>query len=961
MKGPEGNNQFSLWKKIKETDTFKKLEEDVKAMTDGFKDDQNQDMSTEPSESTFETANTESTNEPVRQSEINAIESDSGSDDRKKDEESIDNEQLDQSDSRASRKEQNDVKSKAILFGKKFLHFFDIGYGVVKSLIIFFIVLLVLGVAFVGGTGAGYFASLVHGREIPPYPEMESEVTTVTSKSTIYYGTGEVLSDLRSDLKRTPISIEDMSPNVLNAMIATEDEYFMEHEGIVPKAIARALFQEFSGAEMTSGGSTLTQQLVKQQILTNETSFERKANEIMLAMRLEDTMEKDEILEAYMNVSPFGRNNKGENIAGIQEAARGIFGVDASELTVPQAAFLAGLPQSPIAYSPYNQYGEIREDHSAGLNRQRNVLFFMYREGYLTETEYEEARNYDITQDFISSENLERNDQSFLYDSVAEEARNILLELAVAEDGLTMADLNENEELYEQYWNEADQDLRVGGYNIQTTVHKNLHETMEQVAHEHRNDLGAPRDVTWTNSETGEESHWVENVENGSVLLDNASGRILGFVGGVDYESNQNNHALDRRRQPASTLKPLIVYGPALELGLITPATLIMDSEVEVPHWENGRLSTHTPRNVGPTTNQWMTAREALSVSQNIPATKIFMGMYNDYDLKPFLRNAGFGPEAFPDEVFSYPSLAIGGAGNTTVLEMVSAFSSIANSGDHVDPFLIERIETKDGELVFEHEQATTEVYSPKTAFLLQDMLRDTVDTGTARGIEDRLNFSADIISKTGTSNDYHDIWYLASTPQVTLGSWIGYDTPADLRVGHSRHPSIRNRYFWAELMNAVYEVNPTIVGTDLAFQQPEGVVEESVLASTGMKPGRVELPGGSTTNISGSTVTEYFNNEFVPGTTTYDFSIMATDEELATFWGRQRRSQSENEGDDNEENNEEESDEQSSDSENNNEEASSEENNDESNNENEENAEPSDSENEESEEEPQEDEEDAE
>lgn len=932
MNGPNNKNPFSLWDKIKETDTFKKMKSDVNMISEGFKnspEDKTTEMSTdEMSKDLADKPNEHTDSFELDRETDESIESTKHDEEKTVQDEDNPTKELDQSEeefseetksehfveeeiapvvlpaeteetgsfspepettdaeshTRSSRKEQSSAGAGWKRVGKKFLYVFDIGYGVAKSLLIFFIVLLVLGAAFAGGTGAGFFASLVYGHDIPPYEVMENEVTSVTSTSTIYYGTGEVLSDLRTDLKRTPIRIEEMSENVLNAIIATEDEYFLEHEGIVPKAILRALFQEFSGSSMTSGGSTLTQQLIKQQMLTNETSFERKANEIMLAMRLEDTMEKDEILEAYMNVSPFGRNNKGENIAGIQEASKGIFGLEASELNIPQAAFLAGLPQSPIAYSPYNQYGELREDYSAGLNRQQNVLFFMYREGYLTETEYEEATNYDVTQDFISSENTERTDRSFLYDSIEREAASILMDLALAEDGLTRADLSENDELRAQYEEEADLALRMGGYNIHTTVHRNIHETMEQVAHERRNELGSPRDVYQTNSETGEEMHWVENVENGSVLLDNQSGRILGFVGGVDYENNQNNHALYRRRPPASTIKPLIVFGPALELGLITPASMIMDSEVTVRDG-NG---THTPTNAGRTTNQFMTARHALSISQNIPATKIYLDMYEDHDLKPFIRNAGIGPQAIPDSDFSNASLAIGGTTyGTTVLEMTSAFSSIANNGVRVEPFLIERIESKTGEMVFEHEQATTEVFSPETSFLLQDMLRDTLDTGTAAGTEDWLSFSGDFIGKTGTSNDTEDVWFLASTPQVTLGSWMGYDTPAEMWTEFGHYPARRNRIFWSHLMNAIYQVNPVVVGTELSFQTPEGIEEDSVLAATGMKSGRVEMPNGSSVFISGNTVTEYFDSDNIPGTTTYDFPVYPIEGELQAFWRR--------------------------------------------------------------------------
>ncbi|MEG0552376.1 MAG: transglycosylase domain-containing protein, partial [Carnobacterium sp.] len=201
-------------------------------------------------------------------------------------------------------------RSHSFIFG------FNVAYNVFKNLFIALVVFILIGVAFVGGAGLGYFAYLVSNDKPPTYKEMNADLKNIETTSSIYYANNELISDLRTDLKRTTMPLKDMSDLVEKAIIATEDEYFYEHHGVVPKAVARALFQEVSGSSSVSGGSTLTQQLVKQQILTNEVSFKRKANEILLAYRLENFFSKEEILESYLNVSPFGRNNHGENIAG---------------------------------------------------------------------------------------------------------------------------------------------------------------------------------------------------------------------------------------------------------------------------------------------------------------------------------------------------------------------------------------------------------------------------------------------------------------------------------------------------------------------------------------------------------------------------------------------------------------------------------------------------------------------
>lgn len=169
---------------------------------------------------------------------------------------------------------------------------------------------------------------------------------------------------------------------------------------MVPKALVRALISDATGIGGSSGGSTLTQQLVKQQILTDETTFKRKANEILLALRIEKYFSKDEIVTTYLNVSPFGRNNKGENIAGVEEAAKGLFGKSAKDLNLPQAAFIAGLPQSPIVYTPYTNTGALKDDLSLGMKRKDFVLFSMYREKAISQKEYEEAKAYDLKKTF---------------------------------------------------------------------------------------------------------------------------------------------------------------------------------------------------------------------------------------------------------------------------------------------------------------------------------------------------------------------------------------------------------------------------------------------------------------------------------------------------------------------------------------------------------------------------------
>ncbi|SIO02774.1 penicillin-binding protein [Carnobacterium alterfunditum] len=818
-------------------------------------------------------------------------------------------------------KQQNGDKKRALnKEGKnftlsKFLFGFNVGYSVIKNLFIMIVIIGLIGGALVGGIGLGFFASLVSGEKIPTYEEMKTDIENVSATSSMYYATGEKISDLKTDLKRSEIPLSEMSPLVQNAIIATEDEYFYEHSGVVPKAVVRALFQEVSGAGTTSGGSTLTQQLVKQQILTNEVSFKRKANEILLAFRIENYFTKEELLENYLNVSPFGRNNKGQNIAGLNEASTGIFGLKASELTLPQAAFLAGLPQNPIIYSPYTQTGALKEDFSAGMDRKNEVLFRMYREQYITKEEYDTALAYDLAKDFLPQEMDIKDSTDYVYNFVEQQARQILMDQLYTADGFSAKDLSNDQDLRDSYYNQANEDLRTKGYTVYSTIDKGVYEAMNDVVKQYASpeisydenndpivnntsDLGTVKVVDYFDAETGETKKLVEPVQNGAILRDNATGRIISFIGGVDYEITQVNHAYQAPRSPGSTMKPLLAFAPALEEGIITPATMVFESSAKVPSWENGSLGTHEITNFGDVTpNKWTNVRSGLSKSSNIVTTKIYEQMKNTYNmaekLESYMHKMGFGSDVITTEEYQgdYYTLPIGGiTKGTTVLDQTDGFSTLANDGNYTEGHVIDKIEAADGTIVYQHEAEPVEVFSAETAYLTTDILRDVLESGTAKDIEGQLNFKADIAGKTGTSDGQKDIWFIGYTPQVTLSSWIGYDNAVDTSVNDltnsgSESPSLRNRRHWARLMNAIYNANPTVLGIDQTFQKPEGIVEAKVLNATGMLPGKVKLSDGKEVTASGATKTEIFNKKFAPKTTIYNFAIGASEKELADYW----------------------------------------------------------------------------
>src|SRR5690625_5133438 len=486
-----------------------------------------------------------------------------------------------------------------------------ITYDIVWNIILFFLIVGGLSVIFAGGVGAGYFASLVKDEPIRDYDEMRKDIYNYEETSRLYFADNKYIGDIRADLHREEIDLANVSENTIQAVIATEDEMFYEHKGVVPKAIVRAMYQEVSNSDTKTGGSTLTQQLIKNQILTNEVSFERKAKEILLAMRLEHFFEKDEILEAYLNIVPYGRDASGQNVAGIQTAAEGIFGVDANELTLPQAAFLAGLPQNPYAYTPFETSGEVKEEENLaqGLNRMKTVLKRMYQADFITEEEYNEALAYDITEDFTEKSPSPIDRYPAVVLEIEKRAQKIIKQLLVEEDGYTMDEVEENEELKEQYDILTDRALRMNGYHIHSTIDKEMYDAMEKIGEEYQY-YGPDR----TFIPKGEDKEVTEHVEAGAVAIENQTGKILSFYPGRSFSlENENNYATGTRRDPGSTIKPIGVYGPAMDLGAVQPGPVIADIPI---------TASYSPKNYGGAYYGLVSAREALASSYNVTAVE---------------------------------------------------------------------------------------------------------------------------------------------------------------------------------------------------------------------------------------------------------------------------------------------------------------------------------------------------
>nr|WP_081930194.1 transglycosylase domain-containing protein [Tetragenococcus muriaticus] len=740
---------------------------------------------------------------------------------------------------------------------------------VIQSLLLTLVCLVLLLGALGAGIGAGYFAYLVQDTEIPTKEELEGDLEDVDETSSLAYADGSNIANIDTELHRNSVESDQISDTLKQAVIATEDKDFYQHDGVVPKAVLRALVSEVTGIG-SSGGSTLTQQIVKQQILSDNVTFERKANEILLAQQVENNFSKDEILTIYLNVSPFGRNNQGENIAGAQEAAQGIFGVDANELNLPQAAFIAGLPQSPIAYSPYTNSGELQDDLESGLERKDYVLFSMYRNHDISREEYEDARDYDLTSDFLEREDpAESNDdQSFLYDTVMNESLKIIARQLANEDDVSSDEFSQ-EETYQTYIQEAQQRLVNGGYTVNTTIDQDIYDAMQDTAENY--------------------GYLLDNnnqVEVGNVYMDNETGRILGFVGGRDYEENQFNHAFNSTRQAGSAIKPALVYGPAIDQGLIGTESRVSDYPADWQQGEDEGDPIVNATNEG--TETFQTIRESLEYSSNIASYHIYQELLDDKNDASFVYDNYLQKMNYPEtDAWTYES-ASSGVPEVTTLEQTNGFQTLANGGVSQEGYLIESITDSSGEALYEHEENPERVYSRAAASIMNDLMRDVLDSGyTTDFISDvsNLNYNlanADWVGKTGTTDEYRDSWLAVSTPRATLSSWSGRED----NEGTDRNASDRTARYMAQLANSIYQADPDSLGVDEEFELDDDVNEEEVSEFTGTQvddDDTVEVDG-STMRVPNDTTTSYWAQGTPPGPS-FRFGIGGSEDDYEDYW----------------------------------------------------------------------------
>jgi penicillin-binding protein 1A len=577
-----------------------------------------------------------------------------------------------------------------------------------KFLLKTFVILFILGIVSV--IGAIYYFSNEIKLDADRLINYKPDTTT-----RIYDRNGELIANLFGKKHRLYVPFKDIPPRLVEALVAIEDTTFFEHDGVNYEAIFRAIIKDIKAMKLKEGASTLTQQLIKNTILTNEKKFKRKINEAFLAIKLEQKLTKEEILERYLNEIDFGHR-----YFGVRTASVGYFRKELHELNIKEMAMLVGIPKATSTYDPTRHFDQ-------SLARANTVLFRMKSVGWITEDEYQKYEQY---KPVIYNDSLTRNKVPYVVDQVLRELRS-------------------------EY-----PDVRTGGYSIYTTIDQELQDLASKSLKSGYDDIinrGIEDNVTDDYSD----------LNGAMVVLENKTAEVLALVGGVDYKKSVYNRAVQSIRQPGSSFKPFL-YQVALNFGYSTQSKIADISRTfsneEKEGEENNESKDWKPKNYSKNFVGMMTLRDALVRSRNLAT----INLVNEIGLSPIhkeIKKMGF--RNVPADL----SIALGTFG-ISPLEFSGYYTIFSNYGKKLEPILVQKVVDRDGnEKSFTREEIV--IMPPAQAYLGVSILRDVVRRGTGRkaavkGIE--------LAGKTGTTNDYKDAWFCGFSPEIEAIVWFGKD-----------------------------------------------------------------------------------------------------------------------------------------------------------------------------------------
>lgn len=715
------------------------------------------------------------------------------------------------------------------------------------------LILIVLMIGLATGVGIGTMIYRQLNAELPPIERLIDYTPPVTTQ--VFSQDGTLVAEFFAE-KRYLVPIERIPRVVRDAFVAAEDDGFYRHRGIEPVSITRALINNLVAGGRVQGGSTITQQVVKQIVLTPEKSYERKIKEIILALRLERELPKDEILALYLNHIYLG-----SGAYGVAAAAREYFDKDVEDLNLAEAAILAGLPQAPSRYSPFRNWPEAKA-------RQRYVLNRMLGAGLITAEERDVALAQPLTLaarkgNFLAAPYFvehvrrlleERFGARAVYQMGLRVRTTLDLDMQRAAESALRAgveDLSMRHGGYRSLFREMDPAqrqaylaqrerfvnanplemsrsyeaivtaLRPHGARIEVgsvTGELSFQGAEEPVPRLQLNDLIRVKVVDI--DEQGYRFAFDPStpLEGALVALEPATGEVRALVGGYDFDRSQFNRATQARRQPGSAFKPL-VYAAALDRGF-TPASLIDDSPV--CYNDNGRR--WCPQNFSEDFSGPTTLRTALMLSRNVVTVKLAHRIGVRY-LVGYLSHFGL-QRSLPTNL----SLALGTA-EVTPLELARAYSTFANQGLLPTPIFIAEITDADGNSLLRSEPELVQAIPPETAYQITSMLQDVVRRGTGRRADGLARPTA---GKTGTTNDFQDNWFIGYTPELLTAVWLGFDDKRTL--GHKETGGRNAAPIWKAFMDAVIDKLPP-----RDFPVPAGLRCVNIEPDTGLRalPGR--------------------------------------------------------------------------------------------------------------------------
>ncbi len=636
--------------------------------------------------------------------------------------------------------------------------------------------------------------------------------------SEVYAADGTLLAKLYEDTESSYLKFEEIPKDVINAFVAVEDRTFWKNSGIDAKGIVRVLlnFVKTKG-DVMHGASTITQQLSRDIFLTNEKSIERKVKEIFIALNINKKYSKEQVIEFYCNNVCFANG-----VYGIEDASQTYFEKPASELTLSEAAYLCSIPNRPEYYDPF-------KDSSTALTRRDKILEDMCECGYISQEEMNEAKGETIT---VVEEKDDKEFYNYETTFVSNCVTEYFMEYYYDFDFQYQFDSDEEYQAYHEKYNEvyanAKHRLKTGGYQIETTIDVEAQQELQKILNEN---------LSFNKELYGKDQEY--NLQGSMTVIDNNTGKVVAAIGGREKEDSSKIYSMNRTyqdpRQPGSSIKPLVVYGPALMKGYDANSSL---PEINVKQAKTSK------KKVSEMTGPMYSLRSAVENSKNGTAYWLFNDITPKYGLS-FLEEMQFS-HLHPND--ANLSTALGGMSyGTTTWEMANAFYTMYNSGTYTKADCITSIEDSDGNEIYEDPEAK-EVYSPEASEQMIDIMRGVLTRGTAKRLNWYSATGTEAAGKTGTTDDNKDGWFCGFTPYYTISVWVGC-------VDHSKVPGLSGGTYparlWKDAMLYMIEDKPEAsfdlsIGNSYQPEDPGEDEEPDAEEPTDGEDPQVQDPGDS-------------------------------------------------------------------------------------------------------------------